>query len=300
MVDQYAKFIKASEEFAWRKPVSSLNYILTSLGWRQDHNGYSHQNPGFIGNMLMKHGDFISVYFPADANSMLVTLEDCLNDKDRINIIVAGKNYLPQWRTLAQARKQQKKGIATWEFASHPKPDIVLASAGDYPTQEALSAVNILRFVLPKVKIRYVNISELTALGLGDETHPMTKNDFVSHFTKDKPIIFNFHAYPTVVKRMFFGHSSAKRVIINGYTEEGSTTTPFDLQVRNNTSRYQLVMQACNFLREQKTISESQSSKIKKMVNTKLQEHHDYVVEHGVDPEELTNWKWGEYPAEFS
>jgi len=300
MVDQYAKFIKASQEFPWRKPVSSLNYILTSLGWRQDHNGFSHQNPGFLGNMLMKHGDFVSVYFPADANSMLTTLEDCFDDTNRINIIVAGKNYLPQWRTLTQARKQQKKGLGIWEFASHKKPDLVIASAGDYPTQEALAAINILRFVLPKVRVRYVNVSELTALGLGDEVNSMTRRDFIKYFTKDKPIIFNFHGYPTVIKRMFFGHSSAKRVIVNGYTEEGSTTTPFDLQVRNNTSRYQLVLQAVEFLRGNKVITSAQSRKMKHMVKLKLHEHHEYVCSHGVDPEELANWKWGQYPAEFA
>jgi xylulose-5-phosphate/fructose-6-phosphate phosphoketolase len=300
MADQYAKFIKASSEFEWRKPVPSMNYILSSLGWRQDHNGYSHQNPGFIGNMLMKHGSFVSVYFPADVNGMLVTLEDCLNDTNRINIIVAGKNYLPQWRTLQEARKQQKKGFAIWDFASHKNPDLVIASAGDYPTQEALAAVNIIRHVMPDVKVRYVNVSELTALGLGDESKPMNAKDFVAHFTKDKPIIFNFHGYPSVIKRMFFGRSSAKRVRINGYTEEGSTTTPFDLQVRNNTSRYQIVMQSCELLQDLKLLSEKQVAPIKKMIKKKLKEHREHVLQTGVDPEELSNWKWGEYPAEFT
>jgi xylulose-5-phosphate/fructose-6-phosphate phosphoketolase len=299
MADQYAKFIKASAEFEWRKPVPSMNYILSSLGWRQDHNGYSHQNPGFIGNMLMKHGSFVSVYFPADVNGMLVTLEDCLNDTNRINIIVAGKNYLPQWRTLQEARKQQKKGFDTWDFASHKKPDLVIASAGDYPTQEALAGVNIIRHVMPKIKVRYVNVSELTALGLGDENKPMTAKDFIKHFTKDKPIIFNFHGYPSVIKRMFFGRSSASRVRINGYTEEGSTTTPFDLQVRNNTSRYQIVLQSCELLEEMKLISKKEAAPIKKMIKKKLKEHREYVLRTGIDPSELTNWKWGEYPAEF-
>lgn len=300
MVDQYAKFIKASGEFPWRKPVASLNYILTSLGWRQDHNGYSHQNPGFVGNMLMKHGNFVSVYFPADANAMLVTLEDCFNDKDRINIIVAGKNYLPQWRTLAEAKKQQKKGFAIWDFASHKKPDLVIASTGDYPTQEALAAINIIRFLIPKVKVRYVNISELTALGLGDENRPMKADDFNNTFTRDKPIIFNFHGYPSIIKRMFFGHSSGKRAIINGYTEEGSTTTAFDLQIRNNTSRYQLVRQACGLLKKSKGISPKEANRMEKIIDIKLSDHYKYVNTYGVDPEEIANWKWGEYPAEFS
>ncbi|MDP2691254.1 MAG: phosphoketolase family protein [bacterium] len=300
MVDQYAKFIKASTEYSWRKPVPSLNYMLSSLGWRQDHNGFSHQNPGFIGNMLMKHGKFVSVYFPADVNSMLVTMEDCFNDLNRINIIVAGKNFLPQWRTLKEARQQQKKGFGIWEFASHKNPDIVFASAGDYPTQEALAAINMIRFLLPKVKVRYVNVSELTALGLGDENYRMTTKDFVDHFTKDKPIIFNFHGYPSVITRMFFGRSSAKRVTINGYTEEGSTTTPFDLQVRNGTSRYQLVLQACEKLHKRKVIPAKECHELKKKIETKLKEHHDYVIERGIDPPELANWKWGEYPAELS
>jgi xylulose-5-phosphate/fructose-6-phosphate phosphoketolase len=300
MVDQYAKFIKASAEFPWRKPVSSMNYILTSLGWRQDHNGFSHQNPGFISNMLIKHGSFISVYFPADVNGMLVTLEDCFSDKNRINIIVAGKNFLPQWRTLAEAKSQQKKGYATWDFASHKNPDVVMASAGDYPTQEALAAINILRFILPKVKVRYVNVSELTSLGLGDEKKKMSKKEFIEHFTKDKPIIFNFHGYPDTIKRMFFGHSSGKRVVVNGYTEEGSTTTPFDLQVRNNTSRYQLIAQVCDFLRQSKVLSAKEALDTRKMIQKKIEDHRAYVKLHGIDPEVLTNWKWGEYPAELA
>lgn len=300
MVDQYAKFIKASQEFKWRKPVPSLNYILSSLGWRQDHNGFSHQNPGFIGSMLLKHGDFCSVYFPADANMMLVTLEDIFNDTDRINIVVAGKNYLPQWRTLEQAKSQQKKGLAIWDFASDKNPDLVVASAGDYPTQEALSAVNILKHLLPDVRFRYVNVSELTALGLGDEDSQMTDKDFIQYFTKDKPIIFNFHAYPTVIKKMFFGRSSASRVQINGYTEEGSTTTPFDLQMRNNTSRYQLVLQAVSFLVSNKKITRSRANHVKKLVNSRIDYHYKYVHRKGVDPDYLTNWRWGEYPVEFT
>lgn len=300
MADQYAKFIKASREFPWRKPVSSITYILTSLGWRQDHNGFSHQNPGFLGSMLMKHGHLVSTYFPADANSMLATLEDCSNDTDRINIIVAGKNYLPQWRTLTEARQQQKKGLSIWDFASHKNPDVVIASAGDYPTQEALAAVNIIRHMVPKAKIRYVNVSELTALGIGDESKEMSKKDFIHYFTKDKFIIFNFHSYPTIIKTMFFGHSSAKRVQINGYCEEGSTTTPFDLQVRNGTSRYQIVLQACENLKNEKKISASEYKKIESLIRKKIRDHGQFIRKYGVDPEELSNWRWGEFPAEFS
>ncbi|MDP3976331.1 MAG: phosphoketolase family protein [bacterium] len=299
MVDQYAKFIKASQDIHWRQSVPSLNYILSSLGWRQDHNGYSHQNPGFVSNVLMKHGGFTSVYFPVDVNTMLVTLEDCLNDTDRINIIVSGKNFLPQWLTLDEARTQAKKGIMTWKFASHPNPDIILTSAGDYPTQETLAAVNIIRFILPRVRVRYVNVSELTALGIGDENDSMTKDDFVNFFSKDKPIIFNFHGYPATIKEMFFGHGSGKRVQINGYTEEGSTTTPFDLQVRNNTSRYQLVKQAVGFLMETKKITSKDGKKILGFINKQLMEHIVYVVKHGVDPSSITDWKWGECPQEF-
>ncbi len=300
MADQYAKFIKASHEFVWRKPVASLNYILSSLGWRQDHNGYSHQNPGFISNMLIKHGSFVSVYFPVDANMMLVTLEDCLKDRNGINVIVAGKNFLPQWRTLEQAKKQQKMGLDIWEFASHDNPDLVISSAGDYPTQEALAAVNILRFILPKVKVRYVNVSELTAIGLGDEKYKMTSAEFVHFFTKDKPIVFNFHGYPDTIKRMFFARSSAKRILINGYIEQGSTTTPFDLEVRNGTSRFQLVIQACHLLKAWKTISRQEADTIIKMLEKKLREHRRYVCTNGVDPDFLGNWKWGEYPVEIS
>jgi len=300
MTDQYAKFIKASEEFQWRTPVPSLNYILSSLGWRQDHNGFSHQNPGFVASMLMKHGDFVSVYFPADANMMLATLQDVFSDRNRINIIVAGKNYLPQWRTLAQAQKQQKDGLAIWEFASHRSPDLVIVSAGDYPTQEALAAVNILRFLVPELKVRYVNVSELTSLGIGDESRQMTSRQFVSFFTKDKPIIFNFHGYPSVIKRMFFGRSSGMRVQINGYTEEGSTTTPFDLQIRNNTSRYQLAMQALAFCKEYRLLKSSRLRHLKKLIQSRIDYHHRYALSRGVDPDYISNWRWGEYPVEFT
>jgi xylulose-5-phosphate/fructose-6-phosphate phosphoketolase len=249
--------------------------------------------------MLMKHGDLVSAYFPADANSMLVTLEDCMQSTNRMNIIVAGKNYLPQWRTLTEAREQQKRGVATWDFASHKNPHIVLTSAGDYPTQESLAAVNILRHVLPKVRVRYVNISELTSLGIGDEKQKLSTREFVKFFTKDKPIIFNFHGYPSVIQRMFFGRSSAKRVQINGYTEEGSTTTPFDLQIRNKTSRYHLVLQSVEFLKKEKVIPLKQYKSVKAIVDKKLRQHREYIELHGVDPEEIAHWRWGHYPAEF-
>lgn len=299
MADQYAKFIKQSKEYSWRKPVPSLNYILSSLGWRQDHNGFSHQNPGFVGNMLMKHGSFVSVYFPVDANSMIAVLEDTFTDRNRINIIVAGKDYLPQWLTLDQAKRQQKRGLGIWEFASDKDPHLVFASAGDYPTQESLAALNILRYVTPGIRLRYVNVSELTALGLGDENVSMTDRDFIHFFTKDKPIIFNYHGYPSTIKEMFFGRSSGKRIQINGYTEQGSTTTPFDLQVRNGTSRYQLVVQAVEALGQRNALNTATVKRVKGLISRQLEEHHAFVVRHGVDPDYLANWKWGEPPVEF-
>ncbi len=231
MVDQYAKFIKQSSHVPWRKPISALNYLLTSVGWRQEHNGYSHQNPSFISNVLEKHGGFCSAYFPADANQLLVVLEDCFKRTNSINVIVANKNPMAQWLTVNQAREELKKGVGIWEWVD-PKgsanPDVVFASAGDVMVQEAMAAIALLKKMLPELKTRFVNVSELTALGIGDESHPLSLKDqqFEHYFTKDKPIIFNFHGYPGIIKKLIFGHQHAERFSIHGYNEEGTTTTP--------------------------------------------------------------------------
>ena len=211
MTDQYAKFLKASFEVSWRLPVPSFNYILSSLGWRQDHNGYSHQNPSFISNILAKHGNFASVYFPVDVNSALAVMEECLHDSNCINVIVCEKQEHLQWLTLEQARKQVKEGLAIWHDFSDNNPDIVFSSAGDYPTIETIAAINFLKKEFPKVKVRYVNIMELTSISVADPRSNTTKENFESYYTKDKPVIFNYHGYRGDIKQLLFDSIESDR-----------------------------------------------------------------------------------------
>jgi len=296
MVDQYAKFIKQASKVPWRKPLSCLNYLLTSLGWRQEHNGFSHQNPGFVSAVLEKHGEFSSVYFPADANSFLVTLEDCFKRKDAINVMVVGKTPLPQWLTLDEAKKQNKKGAGVWEWAhkGSADPDVVISSAGDYMTVEAMAAITILKKMVPELNLRYVNVSELTSLGIGDERCPMGlgNKDFEKMFTADKPIIFNFHGYPGVINKLIFGHPHAERFSVHGYSEEGTTTTPFDMHVRNKTSRFHLAIDA---IQKGAEVNEAVAKKAPKLIKTledKLLKHQKYIRKYGKDMDEIDEWRW--------
>jgi len=296
MVDQYAKFIKQMSKIPWRKPVSSLNYLLTSVGWRQEHNGYSHQNPGFISSVLEKHGQFSSVYFPADANSLLVILEDCLKRKNGINVIIAGKQMLPQWLTLKEAREELKKGIGIWDWIN-PKhaqdPDIVIAATGDALVQESMAAIKLLTKHIPQMKLRFVNVSELTALGVGDEKHPLSIGikDFEKYFTADKPIIYNFHGYPGVIKKLIFGHKHAERFSIHGYVEEGTTTTPFEMMVLNKTSRYHLAIEACEKYAAKHPAHANKARQIIKICKNALSYHERYIREYGKDNPEVETWQ---------
>ncbi|MEK6888564.1 MAG: phosphoketolase family protein [Nanoarchaeota archaeon] len=289
MADQYAKFLKASKEIKWRKGVSSMNYILTSSGWRQEHNGFSHQNPSFIGNLLEKYGCDIRVYFPADGNSTLAVLEECLKSKDRINVIVAGKTVEPIWLSEKEAKKELKDGIMIWEFASDKNPDIVFASAGDYLTKEMMAAVDYLRKELPGTRIRTVNVIELTSIGIGNKDN---KIDFEKYFTKDKPVIFNYHGYPDDVKEILIDEKECGRFKIHGYRENGSTTTPFDMHVRNGTSRFHLILEAVQMLRQRKAIDEKKAERIIKEFESKLTEHKEYIIKNGVDPNYIRLWQW--------
>lgn len=297
MVDQYAKFIKQSAHVPWRKPVSSLNYLLTSVGWRQEHNGYSHQNPGFISNILEKHGKFCSVYLPADANSLLVTLEDCFKRTNSINVIVANKNPMPQWLTIEEAKRQIRRGIDIWEWVSpgvNKDPDVVFAAAGDVMVQESLAAISLLKKMVPELRVRFVNVSELTALGIGDERHPLSVSDrdFYRYFTKDKPIIFNFHGYPAVIKKLIFGHAAAERFSIHGYIEEGTTTTPFDMMVLNKTSRYHLAIEALEKGSKQNPAIAKKAHKLVRFFEKELRDHARYILKYGKDREEIEKWRW--------
>jgi xylulose-5-phosphate/fructose-6-phosphate phosphoketolase len=293
MADQYAKFLKIAKQVPWRGAVPSLNYILTSTGWRQEHNGFSHQNPGFIDGVLQRQGSFTNVYFPADANLALATFKRMMESKQEINVLVCEKRPLPIWRTLAESEADVKSGVAVWNFASDEDPHIVFASAGDYPTQEVLAAISILRSELPELRMRMVNISSLSGDGIGNSGSILTQKSFISYFTKDKPIIINFHGYPQTMKQVLFDYGcTAKRVFVHGYEETGSTTTAFDMMVRNRVDRYHLAMQAISLAKEAKVIEDKVAASLIDRLQERLAEHRVYIVENGDDPLEITNWVW--------
>jgi xylulose-5-phosphate/fructose-6-phosphate phosphoketolase len=283
MVDQYAKFLKVANVTPWRGNCASLNYILTSSGWRQDHNGFSHQNPGFLSDILEKEYPFIKAYFPADGNSTLAVLQKCLASKSGINVIVAGKTLEPRWLTVKQAEQELKKGLMTWKFASDDDPHIVFSSIGDYVTKEALAALDILREELPMVRMRYVNVVDITSL---------KSCKFEDYFGERIPVIFSFHGYPDTLKKVLFNRPDTERFSIHGYIENGSTTTPYDMHVRNRTSRWHLVMEAVDLLAKRKVIKESVADELVQRYTKKLKAHRKYIIEHGVDPEEIDGWVW--------
>lgn len=292
MADQYAKFIKIARQTKWRNSVPSFNYILTSSGWRQEHNGFSHQNPGFIDDMLQRQGDFINVYFPPDGNSTLACLEEMLTGRDTVNVLAAGKTVEPRWLTVDEARVQLKTGFAVWGFASDENPDIVLSSIGDYVTKETLAAITYLKKEVPSLRIRYVNNLKLTSRGFSDLYTTDAEENFEYFFTLDKPVIFNFHGYPQTIKQLLFDSAhDTRRFRVNGYIENGSTTTPFDMQIRNGTSRYDLVIQAMEMLPDSVVIRERKDSIINKY-KKKLADHRAYIIKNGVDPDEEENWTW--------
>ncbi|MEK7672574.1 MAG: phosphoketolase family protein [Patescibacteria group bacterium] len=300
MLDQYSKFLKQSLKVKWRKPISSPLYLLTSNGWRQDHNGYSHQNPSFISNVLVKHGKFAQIYFPSDANSLLVAFEEAMKKQNSINVIVAGKTNLPQWLTLSEAREQAKLGIGVWEFvggkAGSANPDVVLASCGDYVTREAIFAVKLCKELVPELKIRYVNVSEITAIGLGDYCsngqNCLTEQGINHYFTNNRMVVFNYHGYVNDVEQILWPYTNSKRFILHGYNEEGSTTTPFDMAVANGVSFYHVAM---DLIREGAKFNKSVAAKKDKiiaMLNDKIASHQAYINKYGDDPKEVNDMKW--------
>ncbi len=283
MCDQYSKFLKVARETPWRGDVSSLNYILTSSGWRQDHNGFSHQNPGFIGNLIEKGEDFTKVYFPPDGNSTLAVMKHCLASKNGINVVVAGKTLEPRWLTYEQAEQELKDGLMIWDFASDEDPQIVFVGIGDYVTKEVMAAIDILNKEFPAVNILCVNVIDLLAI---------QQCDFDFYFTPDKPVIINFHGYPDTLKKLLFDRPDTERFHIHGYIENGSTTTPYDMHIRNKTSRWHLVLDAVEvlFLRSQITLEEKE--RISEELTKKMEEHRAYIIENGIDPDEIENWRW--------
>lgn len=293
MADQYAKFLKVARDVSWRGDIPSFNYILTSSGWRQDHNGFSHQNPGFIDDMLQRQGCFVNVYLPADGNTALATIEKILGSKKEINVLSTGKTLEPRWRTVDQAKEDLEKGIAIWDFATDENPDIVFCGVGDYVSKEALAGLQILKKEVPNIKVRFVNINTLGSTGIGSNDCMLNTVDFDEYFTKEKPVIFNFHGYPQTLKQILFDYyDSSQRFKVNGYIESGSTTTPFDMQVRNGTDRFHIVMDAVKILGDEGKIEKSRVHDIVKKYEKKLDEHKKFIIENGVDPDEIENWIW--------
>ena len=293
MADQYAKFLGIAREVPWRGDVPSVNYILTSSGWRQEHNGFSHQNPGFIDEMLQRQGCFVNVYFPPDANSSLAVINRCLASKNEMNVIVVGKRPMPCWRSLEEAEQDITEGLMIWDFASQDDPHMVFSAVGDYLTRETLAAVSILREEMPEFRTRFVNISSLSALGMGHSGCSVLAHDMSYYFTDDKPVLINFHGYPQTMKQVLFDYGcEATRFDIRGYEEQGSTTTAFDMQVRNRTDRYHLTMKGIEEALKQKVISQEKRDELIAKYESKLAEHKDYIIEHGDDPKEITDWVW--------
>lgn len=293
MADQYAKFLHIAREVDFRGEIPSLNYILTSSGWRQEHNGFSHQNPGFIDGVLQRQGCFTNVHFPADANTALVTIRHMLQSTKSINVLVCGKRPLPSWRTLEEAESDFHEGLSIWDFASDDDPHVVFAAVGDYLTKETLAAINILHALVPELRVRFVNISSLSALGLTHSGCRVLQHDIAHYFTEDKPVIVNFHGYPQTVKQILFDYGChISQFSVHGYIEEGSTTTPFDMMMRNHTDRFSLAIEACDAAAKQNVITTEQFLDIKAQLEQRLNEHRNYAITHGVDPDDITNWVW--------
>lgn len=291
MASQHAKWLKICSELPWRKDIASLNYILTSNVWQQDHNGYTHQDPGFIDHLANKKSDTVRVYLPPDSNTLLSCFDHIIKTKNYINVIVASKHPRPQWLTMEEAKEHCAKGIGKWEFASNDKKgvDVVLVSAGDAPTLENIAAVSILKDYLPSIKIRFINIVDLMKLQPSRKhPHGLTDTEYNKLFTKDKPIIFNYHGYPTLIHEFTYEREN-KNLSVHGYIEEGTITTPFDMRVKNHTDRYHIVMDIIKHLDVKDT---KEGKRIIKLMEEKLKYHDSYIKEFGIDMEEIRDFKW--------
>ncbi|MEJ2347442.1 MAG: phosphoketolase family protein, partial [Gammaproteobacteria bacterium] len=295
MFNQHAKWLKVtSKEIPWRRPIASLNYLLTSHVWRQDHNGFSHQDPGFIDHVVNKKADTIRVYLPPDANTLLFVADKCLRSRDFVNVIVAGKQPELQWLDMESAVKHCTAGIGIWEWASSDhdaEPDVVMACAGDVPTIETLAAVKLLRQYVPNLKVRVINVVDLMTLQPKEEhPHGLSEKDFDTLFTTDKPIIFAYHGYPWLIHRLTYRRNNHRNLHVRGYKEEGTTTTPFDMVVRNDLDRFHLVADVIDRVPKLGYVA----AHTKQAIRDKLIEHSQYIHQHGQDMPEIRNWKWSE------
>ncbi len=291
MASQHAKWLKVSKELPWRRPIASLNYVLSSHVWQQDHNGYTHQDPGFLNHLVTKKADTVRIYLPPDANCLLSCFDHCIKSKNYINVIVASKHPRPQWLTMEEAVIHCTKGLGIWKFASNDEgcePDIVMACCGEGPTLETLAAIKILRENFKDLKIRMVNVVDLLKLQSHDKhPHGLTDEDYDAIFTKDKPIIFNFHGYPNLIHELTYKRTN-RDIHVHGYMEEGTITTPFDMRVQNSIDRFSLVEAAIKCLPQ---LGNKGSSLIQYCQDKKV-EHKEYIKEYGIDMDEIINWKW--------
>ena len=291
MASQHAKWLKVCRELPWRQDIASLNYILASYVWQQDHNGFTHQDPGFLNHLVTKKADTVRIYLPPDTNTLISCFDHCIRTKNYINVIVASKHPRPQWLTMDEAIKHCTKGLGIWKFASNDDgntPDLVMACAGETPTIETLAAVKILRENFPELKIRVVNVVDLMKLE-SSENHPhgLEEDEYDSIFTKDKPIIFAFHGYPHLIHQLAYKRTN-KNLHVHGYLEEGTITTTFDMKVQNKLDRFNLVMDALKYLPE---LGDKRTS-LNEWCKNKLIEHKEYIHEYGEDMPEIKNWKW--------
>jgi xylulose-5-phosphate/fructose-6-phosphate phosphoketolase len=294
MFNQHAKWLKAANEISWRRPIASLNYLLSSHVWRQDHNGFTHQDPGFLDVVVNKKADVIRIYLPPDANCLLSVADHCLRSRNYVNVIVAGKQPAPQWLDMDAAVKHCTAGIGIWTWASNDQgdgdPDVVMACCGDVPTMETLAAVSLMRQHLPQLKVRVVNVVDLMKLQPPTEhPHGLSDYEFDGLFTADRPIIFAFHGYPYLIHRLTYRRTNHGNLHVRGYKEQGTTTTPFDMVVMNDLDRFHLVGDVIDRVPS----LGSRAAYLKQFVREKLIEHKHYIREHGEDMPQVREWRWG-------
>jgi xylulose-5-phosphate/fructose-6-phosphate phosphoketolase len=292
MFNQHAKWLKVARTLPWRRPIASLNYLLASHVWRQDHNGFTHQDPGFIDHAVNKKAEVVRVYLPPDANCLLSVMDHCLRSRNYVNIVVAGKHPAPQWLRMDEAVRHSAAGIGIWDWASSDgggEPDLVMAAAGDVPALEILAAVALLRHHLPALKIRVVNVVDLMKLQPASEhPHGLTDVDFDLLFTKDKPIIFAYHGYPWLIHRLAYRRTNHRNLHVRGYKEEGTITTPFDMAVLNDLDRFHLASDAIDRLPQ----LGARAAHVKQALAERLVEHRAYIRRYGEDMPSIREWRW--------
>jgi xylulose-5-phosphate/fructose-6-phosphate phosphoketolase len=297
MFNQHAKWLKVCNHIPWRRPIASLNYLLSSHVWRQDHNGFSHQDPGFLDHVANKKAEVVRIYLPPDANCLLSVTDHCLRSRNYVNVVVAGKQPAPQWLTIDEAIQHCQAGLGIWEWASNDKerePDVVMACCGDVPTLETLGAVDLLRRFAPDLVVRVINVVDLMALQPSDEhPHGLSDRDFDVLFTTDKPVVFAFHGYPSLIHQLIHGRTGSRNFHVHGYREEGTTSTPFDMCVMNELDRFHLISDVIDRVPK----LGPRAAYAKQAIRNKLIEHKHYIARHGDDMPEIAGWVWGQEAA---